>query len=320
MIAALVTMLIATFLVYGKVGKSIPDIPNERSLHTEPIPRAGGVALMAGILSAWALMIMSLAWWVVVPVIMLFMVSLLDDLRGLPVSQRLLAHSTAAAILVIGSGLLVENVALALIALIGTIWVTNLYNFMDGSDGLAGGMAFFGFTMYGVAALMHGDDTQAMLNFSIAAAALGFLYYNFSPAQIFMGDSGSIPLGFLVGAMGLWGWQQAHWPWWFPLLVFSPFAVDATTTLFKRTLRREKIQQAHCEHYYQRLIRMGWGHRNIALLEYILMFAAGASAIWALRHSVEFPWPLFAMWGGIYATLMLAVDNRWAKFQRGPRV
>lgn len=317
MIAALVTMLIATFLVYGKVGKNIPDIPNERSLHSEPVPRAGGVALMAGILSAWALMIMSLAWWVVLPAIMLFMISLLDDMRGLSVTQRLLAHSTASAILVIGSGLLLENVALALIALIGIIWITNLYNFMDGSDGLAGGMTFFGFTMYGMAALMHGDDTQAMLNFSIAAAALGFLYYNFNPAKIFMGDSGSIPLGFLAGAMGLWGWQQAHWPWWFPLLVFSPFAADATVTLIKRSLRREKIQQAHCEHYYQRLVRMGWGHRNVALLEYVLMFVAGASAIWALRQSAGFPWLLCAFWSGIYAALMLAIDNRWAKFQRG---
>lgn len=316
LIAALVTMLITTFLVYGKAGKAIQDIPNERSLHTEPTPRIGGVALMAGILSAWALMVMSLVWWVVLPMVMLFLVSLLDDKRGLPVSQRLLAHTAAAAILVFSAGIFAQGMVLAIILLLCVIWMTNLYNFMDGSDGLAGGMTFFGFTMYGLAALMHGDDTQAMLNFSIAAAALGFLYYNFHPAQVFMGDAGSIPLGFLAAAMGLWGWQQAHWPGWFPLLVFSPFIMDATVTLLKRTLRREKIQQAHREHYYQRLVRLGWGHRNTALLGYALMFASGASAIWGLRQYAEFPWPIFLIWGVIYAVLMLALDRRWTVFLR----
>lgn len=316
LIAALVTLLVTSILVFGKVGKVIQDIPNERSLHSKPVPRIGGVALMAGILSAWALMIMSLVWWVVLPLLLLFFVSLLDDKRGLPVSQRLLAHSAAAAVLVIGSGTIAQGIMLAIIMLLCVIWMTNLYNFMDGSDGLAGGMTFFGFTMYGLATLMHGDDTQAMLNFSIAAAAMGFLYYNFHPAKVFMGDAGSIPLGFLAAAMGLWGWQQAHWPGWFPLLVFSPFIMDATVTLLKRTLRREKIQQAHREHYYQRLVRLGWGHRNTALLGYALMFAAGASALWGLRQSAEFPWPLFLIWGVIYAILMLVLDSRWTIFQR----
>jgi len=207
LIAALITMLVITIIVFSKAGKKIQDIPNERSLHEEPIPRIGGVGLMAGLMSAWALMVMSLAWWVVFPMILLFAVSLLDDMRGLPVRQRLMAHIAAAAILVIGSGLLAQGIALALLVLLCVVWMTNLYNFMDGSDGLAGGMTFFGFTMYGIAALMHGADTQAMLNFSIGAAGLGFLYYNFYPAQVFMGDAGSIPLGFLAAAMGLWGWQ-----------------------------------------------------------------------------------------------------------------
>ena len=132
-----------------------------------------------------------------------------------------------------------------------------------------------------------------------------------------MGDAGSIPLGFLAAAMGIWGWQQAHWPGWFPLLVFSPFIVDASVTLIKRTLKREKIQTAHREHYYQRLVRIGWGHRNTAVLGYVLMFAAGVSAIWSLRQAEQFPWPLFLIWAGIYAALMLWLDRRWAAFQRG---
>nr|SPS06981.1 Glycosyl transferase, family 4, conserved region [Candidatus Nitrotoga fabula] len=319
LIAALITMLVTTIILFSKVGKEIQDIPNERSLHAQPIPRIGGIGLMAGLLSAWGLMIKSLAWWVVLPLVILFIVSLLDDMRGLRVRSRLLAQITAAAILVFGSGLLTQNILVSLFMIFCIIWMTNLFNFMDGSDGLAAGMAFFGFTMYGVAALMHGADTQAMLNFSISAAGLGLLYYNFHPAQVFMGDAGSIPLGFLTAAMGLWGWQLALWPAWFPLLVFSPFIMDASVTLLKRTLNRKKISEAHREHYYQRLVLIGWGHRNVALFEYSLMLAAGASAIGWLNHSTEWPWILFLIWGSIYLSLMLILDYRWKVIQQTQR-
>lgn len=316
LIAALATMLVTAILLFSKTGKQIQDIPNERSLHETPVPRIGGVGLMAGILAAWALMLMSLAWWVVLPALLLFAVSLLDDMRNLPVRSRLLAHVVAAVILVFGSGIVAQSALLALVVMLGVVWMTNLYNFMDGSDGLAGGMTLFGFTMYGLAALMHGDEIQAMLNFSIGAAALGFLYYNFYPARVFMGDAGSIPLGFLSAAMGLWGWQQGHWPAWFPLLVFSPFVVDATVTLLKRTVRGAKITEAHREHYYQRLVQIGWGHRNVALFAYALMFTVGVSAILVMRQSSAVPWLLFLVWSVIYAVLMLALDSRWHAFQR----
>lgn len=314
-VAALVTLLLTTLLLISKASKGIQDIPNERSLHDVPIPRIGGIGLMAGVLSGWAIMIKSLAWWIVLPVIILFAISLLDDMRGLTARMRLLVHFIAAFILVLGSGMLLQNILIALVVLFGVVWMTNLYNFMDGSDGLAGGMTFWGFTMYGIAALMHGNDTQAMLNFSIGAAALGFLYNNFHPAKVFMGDAGSIPLGFLAAAMGLWGWQSSLWPAWFPLVVFSPFVVDASVTLLKRAVRREKVWQAHREHYYQRLVQIGWGHYRTALFEYALMFAAGASAIWSMRQSSELPWQLFFAWGGIYAALMLVLDWRWKVFQ-----
>ena len=205
-VAALITMLLTIVILISKFGKEIQDIPNERSLHDTPIPRIGGVAMMAGILSGWALMLTSLVWWIVLPLIGLFVVSLLDDMHSLPVKKRLLAHLVAAAILVTGSGLLTQQgLLIALIVLLLTVWMTNLYNFMDGSDGLAGGMALFGFSFYGIAALMAQDDTLAMLNFTIGAAALGFLYNNFHPAKVFMGDAGSIPLGFLAAGMGLLG-------------------------------------------------------------------------------------------------------------------
>lgn len=315
-ISAFVSMLLIAVLFYSKAGRTIQDVPNERSLHDTPTPRIGGVGLIAGVLAGWAVMVKDLAWWIVLPLLFLFVVSLADDARGVPVRHRLLAHVAGAVILVLGSGLAAQGVVLALIALLAAVWMTNLFNFMDGADGLAGGMAFFGFTSYGVASLMAGDVTQAMLNFSIGAAALGFLYHNFHPAKVFMGDSGSISLGFLASAMGMWGWMQGHWPVWFPPLVFAPFIVDATVTLAKRGLRRAAITEPHREHYFQRLVQMGWGHRNVALSGYILMLGGGISALWALHEADSLPWKLLLGWGGFYLGVMLVVDMRWRAHQR----
>ena len=315
LIAALVTMLLTTILLHSKAGKSIQDIPNERSLHDAPIPRIGGVALMAGVLSGWALMFKSLSWWIVLPLVLLFAVSLTDDVQGLSVKKRLAAHVAAALILVVGSGMLEGNIFLALVILLAVVWMTNLFNFMDGSDGLSGGMAFFGFSMYGIALLMHGEDTQAMLNFAISAAALGFLFNNFHPAKVFMGDAGSIPLGFLAAAMGLWGWQHDCWPIWFPPFVFSPFVVDATVTLIRRSVRGAKISEAHREHYYQRLVQLGVGHRNTALLEYALMLLVGVSALWALRNPDALP-VIAVVWILIYGLAMMSLDYWWKATKR----
>jgi UDP-N-acetylmuramyl pentapeptide phosphotransferase/UDP-N-acetylglucosamine-1-phosphate transferase len=235
---------------------------------------------------------------------------------NLPVKKRLAIHLIAAGVLVVGSGMLTQQgVLVAVLVLLLAVWMTNLFNFMDGSDGLAGGMALFGFAMYGAAALIAQDATQALLNFSIAAASMGFLFYNFPPAKVFMGDAGSIPLGFLAAAMGLLGWQQGLWMPWFPLLVFSPFIVDASVTLMKRSVRGVKITEAHREHYYQRLIQLGWGHRKVALLEYGLMLGVGVSAL--IARGENFPWALWLIWGTVYAVIMLLIDRAWKKSARG---
>ena len=192
-------------------------------------------------------------------------------------------------------------------------WMMNLYNFMDGSNGLAGGMAVVGFGAYGIAATLTGQPELAALAFAVAAAALAFLFFNFDPARVFLGDVGSIPLGFLAGALGLWGWQASAWPVWFSLLVFSPFIVDATVTLLRRALRGEKVWQAHHDHAYQRLIRSGWPHRRLALTTYALMASCTLSAL-ALQFA-EPPWAVsgLLLWGAIYAILLLAVERRWRK-------
>ena len=310
-ISAFVTMLLTLILTLNKHG-TIQDIPNDRSLHTEPIPRVGGVAIMAGILSGWVLLIQFWAWWIVLPMLGLFALSLVDDVRDLPAKLRLIGHFAAALIVLWGAGV---EWMLFLPVLLFIVWMTNLYNFMDGSDGLAGGMTLFGFSFYGIASLINGNEAFAMMNFSIGAAALGFLYHNFHPAKVFMGDAGSIPLGFLAAAFGVWGWQQGYWPFWFPILVFSPFVTDATVTLIKRALRKEDLAQAHRSHYYQRMVIMGWGHRNTAVAEYALMLLAGASAIWGIGLDTQGQGNLLAWWGAVYLGLTMWIDRRWRQHE-----
>jgi len=307
MISALVTLVLTLILILNKAGL-IQDVPNERSLHSEPVPRTGGISLMAGIMSGWVVLIQFWAWWIVLPALGLFMLSIVDDMRGLSPQTRLSGHFIAGLFVLWGASI---SIVWAVPTLLFIVWVTNLYNFMDGSDGLAGGMTFFGFTFYGIAGLMNGNDTFAMMNFSVSSAGLAFLFFNSHPAKIFMGDAGSISIGFLAAAFGVWGWQHDYWPFWFPMLIFSPFIADATATLLVRMRRRKKLAEAHRDHYYQRLVLMGWGHRNTAVAEYALMFLSGVSALWGLGMDVQGQGNLLAWWAAVYLGLSMWVDKRW---------
>jgi UDP-N-acetylmuramyl pentapeptide phosphotransferase/UDP-N-acetylglucosamine-1-phosphate transferase len=191
-------------------------------------------------------------------------------------------------------------------------WSINLYNFMDGADGLAGGMTLIGFGVYAVAGWTIGNQNFAWFAISISATAAAFLLFNFHPARIFMGDVGSIPLGFLAAAMGTFGWHSGYWPAWFPLLTFSPFIVDATLTLAQRAARGQRVWQAHRDHYYQRAVRLGLGHRNTALAEYVLMAAAGISALSLLQAPTLAQHLMLAVWAVIYIALTAIVNRKWA--------
>ena len=129
-----------------------------------------------------------------------------------------------------------------------------------------------------------------------------------------MGDVGSIPLGFLSGAFGVAGWQQGLWPLWFPLVVFAPFIVDASTTLACRMLRGERVWEAHRQHYYQRLILSGWSHRRTALAEYGLMLLCGAAALAGLQQSPAGRFALTFALALVIAVAMWAIDRRWKRF------
>lgn len=309
-LALLLSFSLIIFLLRMPFLAKVLDQPNVRSLHMFPTPRFGGVAIIVAILVSWSLAGIA-NWPIYACVTVLAILSLLDDVKGLNVGWRFLGHTlTALAFLLLLP--LPLHILFLLPVILAMVWMINLYNFMDGSDGLAGGMAVFGFGAYAIAAYLAGDNTLMLQSAVVAAASLGFLWFNFHPARIFMGDVGSVPLGFLAVALGLLGLQQGDWPLWFPLLVFSPFIVDATVTLLKRLLRREKIWQAHRSHYYQRLVQMGWGHRKTAIAEYVLMLAAGGSAVLLLHQSILMVLFILILWVLVYAVIMWLIDRFWA--------
>ena len=175
-----------------------------------------------------------------------------------------------------------------------------------------------GFSFLGAGAWISGDAALAADCAIVAAAAAAFLVFNFPPARLFMGDAGSIPVGFLAAALFVTGWRDGDWPFWFPAAVFAPFIVDATLTLAKRILSGERIWDAHNKHYYQRLVRMGWGHRKTALAEYALMLASGITALWALREPPSVQWSALIGLIVLYGGLALWVDHAWRR-PRQPR-
>jgi UDP-N-acetylmuramyl pentapeptide phosphotransferase/UDP-N-acetylglucosamine-1-phosphate transferase len=303
-------------LARGRLAARLLDRPNARSLHETPVPRTGGIGLLAGALLASGVIAPALpaALWIALAVLLL--VSFLEDLRGVPAFLRLAVHLAvcalfSAALLGEYPGYAVAGAALAL------AWMANLYNFMDGSDGLAAGMAVLGFGFYGAAAWLAGSHEFALVNLSLAAAAAAFLVFNFHPARIFLGDAGSVPLGFLAAALGLIGWLQRDWTWWFPALVFAPFVVDASATLARRALRREKVWRPHRDHYYQRLVRLGWGHRRTALAEYSVMLVSGAVALAALALPPAGQAATLAAAALAYAALIALIERAWRKAGNG---
>lgn len=293
-------------LVHWKTA-AILDYPNSRSLHETPVPRIGGLGLLLGVMLSWGLVTIGLPVSVWLGIAVLIGISIADDLWKMPVRYRLFVHSLVAAafaFFIVDT----QDWSTQLYFALAIIWMTNLYNFMDGSDGLAGGMTLIGFGYYGLAAYLSNDIDFAVINLSIAAAALGFLFHNFYPARIFLGDSGAIPLGYMAAVMGILGWLHELWSLWVPLLIFSPFITDASVTLIKRLCRGEKIWLAHREHYYQRLVQGGLGHRNTALLGYGLMLVAGACAVWMNTQDTRMQSIIVTIWCGIYLGLMLIAD------------
>lgn len=262
------------------------QVPNARSSHSVPTPSGGGVGIVIGGAVGTSLaafqapreILIVLATSLCVAAIGFF-----DDRRPIPAGFRLSAQFVLFAVAVIGVvplGPLGQEMGInlplpvmlglfGLLMLIGVYWI-NLFNFMDGIDGLAASQAVF---MALAAAAMALAGTPGLIAhpgiwwlIALAAASLGFLCLNWPPAKIFMGDAGSTYLGFIIAVLALltitWGWLTA-WQW---TILGAPFVTDATVTLLRRALQRERIVEAHRRHAYQALSRRWGSHRRVTLL------------------------------------------------------
>ncbi len=321
----LLTAAFIQLLRRTRIGQVFLDFPKARGLHASPVPRIGGIAIFASVwLLAGLWMQRDLVAAIASLSLVLLAVSLLDDLRPLSALLRLLVHSGAAILVVLfwvktfglvpgRPGVMIDWIMSplgALLIVFAIMWMTNLYNFMDGADGLAGGMSLIGFGSYAVALAMlpNADVSMGFLVAAITGAAGGFLLFNFPLAKVFLGDAGAIPLGFLAITLGIHGNLLGLWPWWFAVLVFSPFIVDATVTLLRRTCQGEKPWIAHRDHYYQRLILAGWSHRKTAITFYGLMVAVAGSALGAMQG--PFAPAILVGWVITYALLLLLLEWR----------
>lgn len=265
------------------LARSLMDIPNARSSHDKPTPRGGGVAIVVTVLLG--LLLLSMTSSMGVPIVLavggagalVAVVGFLDDHGHIAARWRLLAHFSAAGWALAWLGglppLPLPGVTVDLtwfghvLAAIYLVWMLNLYNFMDGIDGIAsietitvclGGILLL--VLYVPDALM-----PVWVLALLAAAVAGFLIWNFPPAKIFMGDAGSSFLGLVLGVLGLaiaWVDPQLLWSW---AVLLGVFIVDATITLIRRLLNGEKVYEAHRSHAYQYASRLHGSHRRVSL-------------------------------------------------------
>jgi len=262
----------------------ILDIPNDRSSHSHPIPRGGGLVILVlsavGIVTAWFFFP---AWSLVTllaylaGILSIAIVSWLDDLHSLSNRIRFATHSVAALFL-IGAGFFLLEVELPFLGLVtlgwlgilpAFVWVvglTNVYNFMDGIDGLASSQAVVAGVGWLLLGWWGGDAFSAVLGALLATSSLGFLLHNWPPARIFMGDVGSAFLGYSFAALAVVAAQTAPRMAIAGILLVWPFVFDSTFTLLRRWRKGENVFAAHRSHLYQRLVIAGYSHRFVTLL------------------------------------------------------
>jgi len=299
--------------------RGVLDIPNERSSHSTPTPRGGGIAVVGVLFATWLAFWLtstdaaetSKLWIILVAGGALAAVSWLDDVHGgLPAIIRLGVQAAAvgAGLFALpGDGAVFQGVLPTVLdmALSGIIWLwfVNLFNFMDGIDGIAGSQtATAGLGLFILTVIFSDAAGLGPYGLALAAVALGFLPWNWQPARIFLGDVGSVPLGYAVGwlllALAVFGlWQAA-------LLLVLYFLADATFTLLRRLFRGEAIWHAHHEHYYQYAVEAGRSHTHVVVaVTAVNLLLVGL----ALATTVS---PIMA-WSALGAGILLTAALLW---------
>ena len=280
--------------------KNILDIPNERSSHSVVTPRGGGLAIAATFI--FALLFMAVFEIVSVNVavalvgggLLIAAIGWIDDKNSVSPSLRLVVHFLAAiwALYWLGGFTRIDmgftmihlGWAGSVIAAVGIVWLINLYNFMDGIDGIAGTEAISVALGAGVLLFWGGSTGLAWVCLTLAMAVGGFLVWNWPPAKIFMGDVGSGFLGFTFAVLALWSENVGAMPFIIWLLLLGVFIIDSTITLIKRMSKGEKLYEAHRSHVYQLAVQAGYSHKQVTLTVLLINIILGIIAAMALYY------------------------------------
>ena len=258
------------------IRNAIIDYPNERSSHDQPKPRGGGASIV--VLTILSIVILYFSKFLsgvyaiaVIPAGLLIAVTgWLDDKHKIKISLRITVYLVSSSwacywVMFNGIGIDIISVITYLVCVTGVTWLTNLYNFMDGTDGFAAVEAICVSLLIAILAFINKLYGLALLNIVLSAASAGFLIWNWPPARIFMGDVGSCFLGFIFGITAISSFSLFYFPLSIWLILLAVFICDATCTLLKRILNREQWYRAHQSHSYQRLIQSGLSHRQLLI-------------------------------------------------------
>jgi len=272
-LAAFLSFLLTGIATWYAGRRGLLDHPGERQSHTVATPRGGGVGLVAAFLIASLLFGGGNTpdFWVqcIVPaVVVLAVTGWWDDHIPLSVRNRFFVQLAVSLYLLwfAADAGWVQGVIPMVMSGLFMIWMTNLYNFMDGSNGMAGLQGVFAASVLAVLFHLSGDDQFALFALLLAACCAGFLPWNLGRARVFMGDVGSLALGFLFAAFMLYGTGTGAFDYPLALMLMLLFLTDATLTLLLRVIRGERWYNAHRQHLYQRLIAHGWTHARVAMV------------------------------------------------------
>ena len=279
-----ISLLLATVLLTGGIRlgalrAGMLDHPVARSAHVKATPIGGGVAiatvfLISTCVSYWAGRIPYAEFMALMGAALIAVVGLVDDLRPLDIRWRVPAQFLAAIWVLawLGEipavrlpGIDIGGPILSVLAGLALVWLVNLYNFMDGIDGLAGSELVFVNGLSFLLVINSGDQVVAISSLSLLATGLGFLVWNWPPAKIFMGDAGSGFVGFVLGVMAILSMQHGSLSLWTWILLMGVFVVDATVTLLRRVIGHQKWYEGHASHAYQHAARRYKSHGKVTI-------------------------------------------------------
>ena len=319
------SLLLSSAVLRYVRARGVLDLPGVRSSHTRPTPRGGGLGLVTVVLGGIALLVQAERLPLATGVALLgggalvALVGWRDDVRGLPASLRLLAHFAAALWAVgwlgglpdlsTGAGTVRLGAAGVVLAVPAVVWAINLYKLMYGNDGFAAGEAA-AVGLLAAALLADRSPSLAAGSLLVAGAAAGFLPWNWQRARIFMGDVGSGFLGFVLAALALGSENAGAMPALVWLLLLGVFFVDATATLIRRILRRERWYAAHRGHAYQRATQAGWSHAQVTACVLLLDGGLGLAAWLCLRRPDLLPPVLLLVTLGLMGVYLLVERRR----------